>query len=166
MRALLPLAASVALLVLAVPATADDKQDCAGHKDQDRRILACTKIINLAPTDAVAYHNRGDARLRKGGDVETAIADFSKAIEINPRLARAYDSRGRAYASKGDYTRAVVDVTKAGELTAKPAPAAKKPAAKAVEQPPPKKQAAPPSKAPAKAVSDNTWPAWAAVVAD
>src|SRR5262245_2761644 len=76
----------------------------------------------LAPRSSighpVAYHSRGDARQRKG-DLDTAIVDFTKAIEINPALARAYESRGRAYASKGDYTRAVADVTKASELAAK-----------------------------------------------
>jgi hypothetical protein len=33
----------------------------------------------------------------------------------------AYESRGRAYASKGDYTNAVADVTKAGDLAPKAA---------------------------------------------
>ena len=45
-----------------------------------------------------------------------AIADYSKAIEINPRFVAAYNSRAEAFVAKGDYERAVADVTKAGEL--------------------------------------------------
>jgi tetratricopeptide (TPR) repeat protein len=157
MRGLLPLAASVAVFLLAVPAEGNDKRDCAEHKDQDHRMTACSKVIAQAPKDAAAYHNRGEARARKG-DVDNAIADYSKAIEINPGFARALDSRGRAYASKGDYTRAVHDVTKARELAVAKMPAAKK----AAEQAPPKKPAAAaPSKAIAKAAPENLWPAWA-----
>ena len=34
-------------------------------------------------------------------------------------MRQAYENRARAFVSKGDYTRAVADVTKAGELTPK-----------------------------------------------
>lgn len=164
MRALLPLAASVAVFALAMPAKANDKQDCTAHKDNDRRVAACSKVIQLTPGDAAAHHNRGDARQRKG-ELDNAIADFSKAIEIDPGLARAYDGRGRAYASKGDYTRAVLDVTKASELAPKQAQAAKKPPAKAVE-PTPAKPPVRTSKALAKAAPEYTWPAWAVIITD
>jgi hypothetical protein len=35
---------------------------------------------------------------------------------LRPDYAAAYENRARIFASKGDYTRAVADVTKAGEL--------------------------------------------------
>ena len=53
------------------------------------------------------------------GDTDSAIADYTKVIQMAPDNASAYDNRGRAYASKGDYTHAVEDVTKAHELMAK-----------------------------------------------
>ena len=40
------------------------------------------------------YYGRGLARQEKG-DLEGAIADFDKAIEILPKYAAAYGSRGR-----------------------------------------------------------------------
>ena len=44
------------------------------------------------------------------------IADFTKAIELDPNDAMAYNSRGGAYGNKGDYDRAVADCSKAIEL--------------------------------------------------
>ena len=83
MCGLLPLMATLVIFVAPAAAKGDDKQDCAAHKDQGHRIIACTRVIHLTPGDAVAYHNRGDARQRNG-DLDTAIVDFTKAIEINP----------------------------------------------------------------------------------
>jgi tetratricopeptide (TPR) repeat protein len=117
MRRLLPLATNVAMLLLVVPAKGDDRQECAEQEDHDRRIAACSNIIDKASLDAAAYHNRGEARSHKG-DLDGAIADYSKAIEIDPSLVRAYDGRARAYVSKGDYVRAVGDATRARELEA------------------------------------------------
>ena len=67
---------------------------------------------------AAAYHDRGhlyDSRK----DHDRAIADFTKAIEINPKDTIAYCSRGNAYANKKDHDRAVVDYTKAIEIDPK-----------------------------------------------
>ena len=47
---------------------------------------------------------------------EKAIAEFSKAIDLNPNLARAYGSRGDAYSSEGQFDRAIADYTVAIEL--------------------------------------------------
>ena len=100
-----------------------DKSDCLNSKDHELRILGCKAMIRRNPKDAVAYHNRGDAYGLKG-DIDSAISDYTKAIELNPNYAAAYNSRGRAYTRKGDYVRAVDDVTKAGELTRKLRPRA------------------------------------------
>jgi len=46
------------------------------------------------------------------GKYDKAIAEFNKAIAINPNLAEAYGERGSAYKHKGDYDRAISDQTK------------------------------------------------------
>jgi len=51
-------------------------------------------------------------------DFDQAIADYDKAIELDPKLAISYKKRGMAYANKGDYDRAIAEYTKA--ITLKP----------------------------------------------
>ena len=51
------------------------------------------------------------------GEIDHGIADYSKAIEINPRYANAYFNRGRACEAKGDHVCAIADFTKAIEIT-------------------------------------------------
>ena len=134
MRKIVLLAAYLPFAVLAVPATADDRQDCASKKSH-RKLEACTAIIQgggeAVPNLAVAYRNRGVAHAARS-DYDQAIVDFNKAIELNPNYATAYNDRAVAYTNKGDFQRAVADVTKAVEITAtsvvKPAAAAASPA--------------------------------------
>src|SRR5262245_6576499 len=118
---MLRIVAATSLVLVACAALADDKSDCQDSKDHDLRIKGCSAMIQHNPKDVVAYHNRGEAYGLKG-DVNRAISDYDKAIELSPNYAPAFNSRGRAFASKGDYARAVDDVTKAGELARKPVP--------------------------------------------
>ena len=118
---MLRIVAATSLVLVSWAVLADDKGDCLDGKDHDLRIKGCSAIILRNPKDVIAYHNRGDAYGLKG-DIDRAISEYNKAIELNPNYAPAYNSRGRAYTSKGDYTRAVADVTRAGELTSKPVP--------------------------------------------
>jgi tetratricopeptide (TPR) repeat protein len=146
-----------------VPALADDDRDCFQQKDPQRRITSCSGIIQRDPNDATAYHNRAVA-YGLAGDVDHAIADYTKTIEIRPDNAAAYENRGRAYASKGDYTHAVADVNRASELVAK---AAAQPivntykAPKAVVAAPKAKVVPPVNPSVAKETSDASWPSWA-----
>jgi tetratricopeptide (TPR) repeat protein len=98
-----------------VPASANDEQDCFHHKDPQLRIKGCSQMIQRDPADAAAYHNRAVAHGLLG-DLDHAIADYTKTVEIRPDNVGAYESRGRAYASKGDYTNAIADAMKASEL--------------------------------------------------
>jgi tetratricopeptide (TPR) repeat protein len=56
--------------------------------------------------------DHGGACLDKGKHDE-AIADYDKAIALDPNFALAYSNRGLAYAKKGDVDRAIADYTKA-----------------------------------------------------
>jgi tetratricopeptide (TPR) repeat protein len=121
MRWVLVSALSVIVAISSTAAWADDKRDCLEGKGHDLRIKACSAVIGHNPKDAAAYYTRAVA-YQFNGEVDRAISDYNKAIELNPTDAPAYDGRGRAYVSKGDYTNAVLDVTKAGELARAPKP--------------------------------------------
>jgi tetratricopeptide (TPR) repeat protein len=109
---------ALVLVSAAVPAlAADDERDCFQHIDPQLRIKGCTQMIQRDPRDATAYHNRAVA-YGLLGDLDHAIADYTKTVEIRPDNASAYESRGRAYATKGDYTSAIADAQKASQLSA------------------------------------------------
>jgi tetratricopeptide (TPR) repeat protein len=163
MRVLLATVASAAFAILSAAAHADDKSDCLNDKDRELQIKACSALIQRDPKDATAYYKRGVAYQFKG-DVDRAIADYSKAIELRPGYARAYESRGSAYANKGVYTNAVAGVTRASELAAQK----KTPTPKIAATPPPPngEMAAKPAGTIKKSVEKQAprrWPTWAIV---
>ena len=61
------------------------------------------------------YLHRGDAYFEKE-EYDKAIAEFSRAIELDPNYAEAYYKRGVAYLRKDKYDEAIADLTKAIEL--------------------------------------------------
>jgi len=56
--------------------------------------------------------DHGRACLDKG-KYDDAIADYDKAIALDPNVALAYTNRGSAYYRKGEYERAIADHSKA-----------------------------------------------------
>ena len=50
------------------------------------------------------------------GQIDRAIEVYSRALELNPRDAQAYNNRGVAYSSKGEVSRAIEDYSKVMEL--------------------------------------------------
>ncbi len=72
---------------------------------------------------AVVHCEKGDSYQDKG-QWDKAIAEYNKAIELNPEYAEAYYNRGTAYAQgKGQFDQAISDFTKAIELNPKHAKA-------------------------------------------
>ena len=59
------------------------------------------------------YYECGIDNLYEYGNYCTAIGDFSRAIEINPKYAEAYFERGFAHYKNEDYKEAIADFTTA-----------------------------------------------------
>lgn len=74
-------------------------------------------IINRYPNAAVAYSNRGLARLTETNDVVGALADFDKAIKLDPGYAAAYYNSAIAKLRLKNYQGALADSSKAIELS-------------------------------------------------
>ena len=92
----------------------------AQHNDNlDDAIEYYTEVILLEPADHVmfanAYNNRGIAYNDKG-EVDYAIEDYDKALQLNPDNVKVYSNRGNAYADKGEYDRAIEDHNNAIEI--------------------------------------------------
>ena len=112
-----PLVFALVLTLCATGAKADRYEDCVQSADLERKIRGCTQIIERGPRESLenrdsAYINRGVAYTKKG-EVDRAIADYTKAIAIDPKLAQAYNNRGVVYKKKGEVDRAIADYTKA-----------------------------------------------------
>ena len=67
---------------------------------------------STAPLAERGYHNRGFAHLQ-ARQYTRALADFSQAININPRDASAYLGRGVLYARTGSHELAVQELNRA-----------------------------------------------------
>jgi tetratricopeptide (TPR) repeat protein len=101
-------------------------------EDFDRALADCTRAVKLGPSpDAMSstgaqrlgddrtssdyYAQRGFAYLGKK-NFDLAIADYDKAIRLNPNNAKAVSNRGLAYQGKGDTTRANADFEAARQI--------------------------------------------------
>jgi len=120
----------VALLVVSAPllvrpAVADDADTCWKGTGEER-IAACTRAINSRRWRgrdlAWAYVNRGHA-FKNQGDRDRAIADYNKAILLDPQSRISYLQRSATYYDKGDFDRAIADASAAIRLDPKDAAA-------------------------------------------
>src|SRR5262245_1747211 len=110
------------------PATASPATTSLGQCDlsvhPEERIVACTRLIERGGADdetlASAYLYRCDAYGFKGNH-DQALADCSRAIELNGTEPRAFALRSRAHAAKRQYDLAVQDVSEAIRLRPKEA---------------------------------------------
>jgi tetratricopeptide (TPR) repeat protein len=114
----------VALLCAAHAAVAADDPwpTCRAGRDLDEKIRACSDFITRGrPTRAQlteAYYSRGSAYIRKNL-TDSAIADFTKVIELNPKHALAFDGRAWAHNLKQNFAQAFRDASRAIELNPK-----------------------------------------------
>ena len=115
-----PLVVALVLALSATGAWADRYSDCDQSADPDRRIRGCTQVIERGERESsenrsFAYTNRGNAYDDKG-EYDLAIADFNKAIALNPNDAYAYNNRGVTYEKNGDKDQAIADFRKTLEI--------------------------------------------------
>src|SRR5262249_18904646 len=118
---LLPLALLMSLVAAPVAAGfEEDKKACIGTETEaEEGIAACSRLIDGKTGElAVFYYKRGDFWSDKD-EVDKALADYNKAIEIDPNYAKAYDGRAGVLADKGETERALADYNKAIELDPK-----------------------------------------------
>jgi tetratricopeptide (TPR) repeat protein len=79
-------------------------------------LVICNTTLEAQTSEAARdYVKRGIARFSKG-DVDGAIGDYDKALEISPRLAEAHLNRGKARRAKGKLDEAIEDYEKVMEL--------------------------------------------------
>ncbi len=85
----------------------------------DAIISGCNNLIQSSkemPTKlAEAYCSRGIAYAKKR-EYDQAIADYDKAIDLDPKNAKALYQRGYVYDMKGERDRAMADYNQAMRL--------------------------------------------------
>src|ERR1700730_7729506 len=101
--------------LLSSPARADEVSDTFNQslealkrKEYYLAIAGFNAVLQLDPTNAAAYHNRGSA-YHGLGNYDKAVANYTTAVRLDPGQALTYTSRGIACKLKGDYGRAVAD---------------------------------------------------------
>ena len=76
------------------------------------------KQITKNPQDASGYLLRGWAELRRDKpDYDKAASEFNKVVDLNPRMAWAYNSRAEVSSRKHAYDAAISDLNEAITLT-------------------------------------------------
>jgi tetratricopeptide (TPR) repeat protein len=75
-------------------------------------------LTSLAKRSAEDLFGSGNTKAAKA-DNDGPIADFTKAIELDPKYAKAYANRAVVKSDKGDYEGGIADSTKAVELDPK-----------------------------------------------
>ena len=77
-------------------------------------IITLTLSISSYSQTAIEYYKRGNAK-EKLQDYTGAIADYTKAIELNPKDPSAYYNRGLAKIDLSQKDSGCLDLSKAGE---------------------------------------------------
>lgn len=89
-----------------------ERKENASASDLDRKYL---DILN--ENQAIYTYNIGLAYHRKG-NYDRAIIEYTAALRLNPRFAKALQNRGAAWFSKGDIDRAINDFNQALNINA------------------------------------------------
>jgi len=124
--AVMALALILALPGVAAAGSTDDFRQgvvSANKGDMDTAIAAFTRIIDSGAAGdiknlASAYNLRGMC-LEAKDDLQKALADYSKAIELDAKMAEALGNRAMLYMKLGDEAKAKEDATAAKRIDRK-----------------------------------------------
>lgn len=116
-RLLITISACIILLWTVSPAAAKDWcSEALMRENFGAAIEACTQAIEARTGDLyVNLVNRG-AAYSELGMYDAASADFDRAIELEPKLPKAYNLRGYSRALEGRYSEAESDIKYALEI--------------------------------------------------
>lgn len=78
-------------------------------------IALLSQLINRHPHNAIDYNNRGLVYFQSG-QLNQALIDYNRAIQLNPQLYNAYNNRGNYYAACGQLVAALADYDQAIDL--------------------------------------------------
>ena len=84
----------------------------------NQTLYALEEVIHLRPKDAVGYINRGNSYWRQS-DYEKAIADYGKAIELDPENTESTWLGQKTCYIIGDFDKAIADYDEAIRLDPK-----------------------------------------------
>ena len=111
--------AMLTILMLAVPAHADDLADCSQRVDPQQTINGCTRVLNRATLDdrqmAMVLNNRANAYGALAA-YDLAIADYDKAISFDPVYSHGYFNRGATNLEAGRTELAIADFDRALQI--------------------------------------------------
>lgn len=86
------------------------------QSENEKALKDFAKAIESEPNFAMALFRHGALLSIVFKDFENGIPELNKAIELNPDLTAAYNSRGVAYNLNGYYEKAILDLTNSIEL--------------------------------------------------
>ena len=83
--------------------------------EYERAVYDFSRVLQIKPTDAIAYLDRGLA-WEKLGEHQMAADDFSQAIRLDPGKATPYLLRGIVWRHLGEYRKAIGDYDRVIEI--------------------------------------------------
>ncbi|HXW24985.1 MAG TPA: tetratricopeptide repeat protein, partial [Xanthobacteraceae bacterium] len=88
---LVTLTAALAACSTVTKSTSTEEQDTA-YAAAPTNIASLSEVVQRNPADPQAYNMRGTV-LGRAGRYEEALADFDKAVSLDPNYAQAYANR-------------------------------------------------------------------------
>jgi len=111
-----------AAIIPAVPAlAASDMETCTGETTPIERIGACTRVIDggASGKDLVSASTARGIAYGRLGQMDTAISDFTTALDNDKARSELWIARARAYFNKTEYDLAMLDLAEAIKLEPK-----------------------------------------------